>query len=74
LFGHVSVGPTIFTAPLLLLTQAEMTPAVVAAANPIVVVPTSATTSVRTTPGLLLRSPRANEDRDPMNHQPSKAG
>jgi hypothetical protein len=59
--GHVSLAPTILMLPLLLLTQALITPAVVAAAKPIVVVPTSAMTSVMVIPIRLPRKPRAKE-------------
>jgi hypothetical protein len=60
---HCVVALTILIVPLLLFTQAVMTP--VAAATPIVVVPISAATSVMTMPGLLLRIRRTNEFRDP---------
>jgi hypothetical protein len=72
--GQVSFAETILIVPLPLLTQASMTPAVVAAANPIVVVPTRATTSVIVIPILLPRNPRAKELENLNTVPPSFAG
>ena len=62
----VEPGVMMRMTPLELFTQAEMSPVDAAPARPIVVVAMSAATSVMTMPGLLLRSPRTNEFRDPM--------